>query len=67
MCHDQTNTKEVNRLHEIYLRLIYNEKKSSFQDVLEKDGSGKKLAVELFKVFKRVSPVIFAEDFPVRQ
>ena len=49
-------------------------KKSSFKDLLEKDGSVsvhhrnlRTLAAELFNVFKGLSPVIFAEAFPVRQ
>ena len=64
---------ELNRLHERCVRLIYNEKKSSFKDLLEKDGSVsihhrnlRTLAVEWFKVFKG-KPVIFAEAFPLRQ
>ena len=74
MCHDRTNNNKINRLHERCLRLIYNDKKSSFEDLLQKGGSVSKhhrnlrtLAVELFKVFKGLSPVIFAEAFPVRQ
>ena len=63
----------INRLHERYLYLSYNDK-SYFEDVSQKDGSvsihhrnPRTLAVELFKVFKGLSPVIFTEVFPVRQ
>ena len=74
MSHNRTNNNKINRLHERCFRLIYNNKKSSFKDLLEKDGSVsihhrnlRTLAEELFKVFKGLSPVIFAEAFPVRQ
>ena len=74
MCHNRTNNNKINRLHERCLRLIYNDKKSSFEDHLEKDGSVSihhrnlgKLAAELLKVFKGFSTVIFAVAFPVRQ
>ena len=74
MCHNPTNNNEINRLHERCLRLIYNGKKSSFKDLLQKDWSVSihhrnltRLAVELCKVFKGLNPVIFAEAFPVRQ
>ena len=73
-CHNRANNNKINRLHERCLPLIYNDKKSSFKDLLEKDGSVsihhknlRTLVVELFKVFKGLSPVIFAEPFPVRQ
>ena len=39
MCHNRTNNNKIDRLHERCLRLIYNDKKSSFEDLLEKDGS----------------------------
>ena len=74
MCHNRTNNNKINRIHERCLRLIYNDKKSSFKDLLQKDGSVsihhrnlRTLAAELCKVFKGLNPVIFAEAFPVRQ
>ena len=70
MCHNRTNNNKINRLHERCLRLIDNDKKSSFKDLLEKGRSVsihhrnlRTLAVELFKVLKGLSPVIFAETF----
>ena len=71
MCNNRTNNNKINRLHERCFRLIYNDKKLSFEDLLEKYGSVsihhknlRTLAVELFKVFKVLTPVIFAEAFP---
>ena len=59
MCHNRTNNSKKNLLYERCLRLIYNDKKSSFEDLLEKDRSVsihhrnlRTLAAELFKVFK---------------
>ena len=51
---------------------VYNDKKQSFEDLLDGSASTvhrnlRALAVDLFKVFKGLSPVIFAEAFPVRQ
>ena len=39
MCHSRTNNSKINRLHERCLRLVYNDKQSSFNELLEKDGS----------------------------
>ena len=35
MCHNRTKSNKINRLHERCLRLIYNEKKFSFEELLE--------------------------------
>ena len=74
MCHNRSNNNKINRLLERYLRLIYNDQKSSFKNLFEEDGSvsihyrnHRTFAVELFKVFRGLSPVIFAEAFSVRQ
>ena len=74
MCHNRTNNNKINRLHERCLRLIYNDKKTTFDDLLKKDGSVsihyknlRTLAIELFKVYKGYSPVIFSETFPTKQ
>ena len=55
-CNRSLNTK-IDRLHERCLRIVYNDKKSSFNELQVKDGSVsvhhqnlQKLAVELFKV-----------------
>ena len=39
MFHNRTNNNKINRPHERCLRLIYNDKKSFFKDLLKKDGS----------------------------
>ena len=53
---------KTTRLHERCLRIIYNDKTSSFADLLAKDGSAtihtrnlKVLATEMLKVHKNIS------------
>ena len=36
MCHSRANNRKINRLHERYLRIIYNDKQSSFIKLLER-------------------------------
>ena len=36
MCRSRTNNRKINRLHERCLRIIYNDKQSSFIKLLEK-------------------------------
>ena len=39
MCHSRTINNKINHLHERYLRVIYNDKISSFKELPERDGS----------------------------
>ena len=39
MCHSHANNGKINRLHERCLRIIYSDKQSLFETLLEKDGS----------------------------
>ena len=52
---------KINRLHERCLRIIYNNKMSSFADLLAEDGSAtihtrnlQVLATEIFRVHKNI-------------
>ena len=38
MCHSRENNNKINRLHERCSRIIYNDKRSPFNVLLEKDG-----------------------------
>ena len=70
ICHDRTYNKEINRLQERCLRLIYNDKSSSFEGLLEKDNSvsmhhtnPQALAIEMFKVETKTSLETMQEGF----
>ena len=39
MCYSRRNNKKINKLHEKCLPLIYSDKKSSYEKLIEKDGS----------------------------
>ena len=39
MCHSRRNNTKIHNLHERCLRLIYSDKKSSYEEILEKYGS----------------------------
>ena len=73
ICHDRTYNKEINRLHERCLRLIYNDKSSSFEGLLEKNNSvsmhhtnPQALAIEMFKVETKTSLETMQEVFCLR-
>ena len=73
MCHSRIINKKINRLHERCLRIIYCDKQSSFEELLEKDSSVsihvrniQILATEMYKVTKGMSPPQITELFPRR-
>ena len=74
MYHNRTYNNKINRLYERCLRLIYNDKRSSFENLLEKDNSVsihhknlQVLAIEMFKVYTKTSPEIMQEVFQVKE
>ena len=74
MCHSRAKNNKINRLHERCLRIIYNDKVSTFEQRLEKDSSVSMhirnlrfLAVEMFKVVKGFAPTIINDLFPLKE
>ena len=77
MCHSRTLNSKINRLHERSLRLIYNDKHSTFRELLEKycSVSEKVCSVsihirnlqffltEMYKLAKGISPTIMQQIF----
>ena len=73
MCHNRTKNNKINRLHERRLRLLYNDKKSSFHDLLEKDSSVsihhrnlRAFAFEMYRICNGIAPEIVPKIFPLR-
>ena len=73
MCHSRANNDKINRLHERCLRIIYSDKQSSFETLLEKDGSVSVhnrnlqiLATEMYKIKNDLSPLNATELFKQR-
>ena len=73
MCHNRTINNKINRLHERCLRIIYNDNKSSFQELPDKDKgvtihikNVRALAIEMFKVSNNYSNSLMSEIFDKR-
>ena len=61
---------KVNRLHEKCLRIVYSDKTSPFEELLDKDRSVtihkinlQILATEIFEIYRKLSPNIVTEAF----
>ena len=68
MFHGRGKNNKINRIHERWLRIIYNDKKSTFYELLEKDGSVsihkrnlRFLACEMFKLKRDMAPELIKE------
>ena len=65
ICRSRRINNQINKLHERALRLVYNDKSSSFRELLERDNSVtiherniQVLLTEIFKVKSRAAPEI---------
>ena len=74
MFHSRALNSKINRLHERWLRILYNDKTSTFNELLEKNNSVSiqykniyPLAIEIFKVTNGMSRVIMNETFQLRE
>ena len=70
MFYNRSINNKINLLHERVLRIVYNDFKSSFKNLLEKDGTVsihvknlQNLATEMFKISKNFSVPLMSELF----
>ena len=70
MCHSRNINNQINKLYECTLRLVYNDKSSSFRELLERDNSVtiherniQVLLTKIFKVKSGAAPEIMTEIF----
>ena len=73
MFHNRTLNSKINKLHERALRIVYNDDKLTFQELLDIDNSLtihhrniQKLAIEMYKVKNHISPIPLKEIFNER-
>ena len=73
MFHSRGLNNKINRIHERALRITYNDKSSSYEELLTKDRSltihhrSRALAIEIYKVIQGISPLLLNEVFVPRQ
>ena len=74
MLHSRTPNNKINRIHERALRTVYSDYNSSFNKLIDKDGSFtinqrnvQSLAIEIYKYLHGLSPEILNEVFKVNE
>ena len=70
MCRSKTLNKKINKLHEKALRLVYDDRQSTFEELLNIDKSVtirhrnvQVLATELYKVHPGLAPELMNDIF----
>ena len=64
MCHSRKLYYKISRLHEKCLHIIYNDKRSSYEELLSKDGSvsmhhkNLQKLIKIYKIVNRLCPKI---------
>ena len=73
MCHSRSLNKKINKLHERALRLVYDDRQSTFEDLLNIDKSVtihhrnlRVLATELYEVHHGLAPELMNNIFKKR-
>ena len=73
MFHSRELNNRINKIHERSLRIVYQDHKSSFEDMLKKDNAFtihhrtiQTLSIELYKVAYGISPGIMRLVFPTK-
>ena len=73
MCCNRSLNHKINRLHERCLRIIYSDKKSSFDELLDRDESVsihhqniEQLGIKMFNILTGENPQIVNEIFHIR-
>ena len=74
ICHSRVLNNKINRLHERCLRIIYNDKTSTFKEFLEKDNSVsihytniQPPTAEMYKIANGMAPEKMNEIFQLRE
>ena len=73
ICHSRSNNRKINMLHERCLKIIYDDKQSSFTKLLKKDSfvsihirNIKRLAIETFTFYNELSSPLMNKIFKLR-
>ena len=74
MFHSRNLNNRINKIHERSLRIVYNDKISSFEELRNRDNSFtiherniQALAIELYKVVNGLTPEIMKLVFPLKE